>query len=114
MPPAEQPASPPPVAAEQSLDAFDLAKLRGEDSGTLVIIPRRCPAGGPGEIVVCAPNSEKDRLRPLPDTYVMTEGLGRAERQIAPGVVTGVDLSSVAMPGGVVSNRVMFNLKVGF
>lgn len=114
MPPADQPTSPPPAAAEQSLDAFDLAKLRSEDGNALVIIPRRCPEGRPGEIVVCAPNSESDRLRPLPDTYVMTEGLGRAERQIAPGVVAGVDMSSVAMPAGAVSNRVMFNLKIGF
>ncbi|MFC0682975.1 hypothetical protein [Novosphingobium clariflavum] len=114
MPPADQPAVPPPLAAEQSLDSFDLATLRAEESTVLIVVPRRCPVGKPGEIVVCAPNPEADRLRPLPDTYVVTEGLGRAERQIAPGTMAGVDMSSVAMPGGVVSNRVMFNLKMGF
>lgn len=114
MPPADQPASPPAAAVEQSLDAFDLSRLRGDESSGIVIVKPRCPAGKPGEIVVCAPNPEADRLRPLPDTYVVTEGLGRAEREIAPGVVAGVDMSSVAMPGGVVSNRVMFNLKIGF
>lgn len=113
MPIADLPAAPPP-AAEQSLDAFDLAKLRAADGNGITIVPRRCPEGRPGEIVVCAPDPEANRVRPLPDSYDVTEGLGRAERQIAPGVVADVHLDQVGMPGGVVSNRVMAGVKMAF
>ncbi|WP_395330465.1 hypothetical protein WBP06_17940 [Novosphingobium sp. BL-8H] len=117
MPTADSPPSPPappPAAAEQALDAFDLAQLRTPGRNGLTILRRRCPEGRPGEIVVCAPDPEADRLRPLPDTYKVTEGLGRAERQIAPGVVADVHMDSVAMPAGAVSNRVMAGVKIGF
>ncbi|WP_395393221.1 hypothetical protein WBP07_18450 [Novosphingobium sp. BL-8A] len=111
--PVDSPAVPPP-AAEQVLDAFDLARLRTSDRNGITIVRKRCPEGRPGEIVVCAPDPEANRVHPLPDTYKVTEGLGRAERQIAPGVVADVHLDSVAMPSGVVSNRVMAGVKIGF
>lgn len=113
MPSADAPAAPPP-AAEQSLDAFDLAQLRASDRIGVTIVPRRCPEGRPGEIVVCAPDPEANRVHALPDTYKVTEGFGRAEREIAPGVVADVHLDSVTMPGGTVSNRVMAGVKIAF
>ncbi|TCM17304.1 hypothetical protein EDF56_106421 [Novosphingobium sp. PhB165] len=113
MPPADSPTASPP-AVEQSLGAFDLARLRGDDGNAITLVRKRCPEGKPGEIVVCAPDPEANRLRALPDTYQVTEGLGRAERQIAPGVVADVHMDSVTMPGGVVSNRVMAGVKIAF
>lgn len=113
MPTADLPAAPPP-AAEQALDAFDLAQLRPSDRNGITIVSKRCPEGRPGEIVVCAPDPEANRVHPLPDTYKVTEGLGRAERQIAPGMVADVHMDSAAMPGGVVSNRLMAGVKIAF
>lgn len=92
---------------------FDLAQLA--DKGVdLRAVRRRCPEGRPGEIVVCAPDPEKQRVRPLPDTYVIPEGLPRAQVGLSENQSIGVELESAGLGGGQVSNRAMVRYKLKF
>jgi hypothetical protein len=109
MPIADLPSVPPAVEAP----AFDLSQLPGESRIDLRAVKPRCPEERSGEIVVCAPDLEKDRLRPLPDTYLTEEGLPRAEVGIGGAASLGVNLD-LARLGGVTSNRVMVTAKLKF
>ncbi|KMS55148.1 hypothetical protein V474_19085 [Novosphingobium barchaimii LL02] len=113
MPFADLPPAPPP-AAEQA-QVFDLARLpAGDGNVDLRAVKPRCPAGRAGEIVVCAPDPEKQRVRPLPNTYVVEEGLPRAAMDLGGGVSVDIHAEAVGMPGGAVSNRLMIGGKVKF
>lgn len=114
MPIAE--ALPTSPALEQFMPAdFNLAASEpAEPNLDLRIVRRRCPEGRAQEIVVCAPDPNRDRLRPLKQDYSVTEGLPRAEGEIANGVSLGVDAEGAAMANGVVSNRVMARVKMKF
>jgi hypothetical protein len=108
--PVDLPPAPPPIEAV----SFDLAQLpSGDDRPGLRVVRPRCPEGRPGEIVVCAPNPEKERLRPLPDTYVVEEGLPRAELGLGDNATLDMHVDQAALPGAV-SNRVMVGAKIKF
>lgn len=109
MPIADLP--PAPLAVEAS--AFDLSQLPGDGRVDLRAVKPRCPVGHPGEIVVCAPDLEKDRLRPLPDAYVTAGALPRAEVGLGGGASLGANLQD-ARVGGFPSNRVMVTAKLKF
>ncbi|MCJ2178530.1 hypothetical protein [Novosphingobium album (ex Hu et al. 2023)] len=74
----------------------------------------RCPLSTGREIVVCAPDPEKSRLRPLTDAYAVEEGLPRAKVDIGEGVTLDLHMDSAAMPNGTVSNRIMAGVKIAF
>jgi len=109
MPVADTPPEPPPA------QVFDLAQLSVADQAAdFRAVRPRCPVGRPGEIVVCAPDPEKERLRALPQDYAVTEGLPRAELGIAGGVSLDVHLDSATLAGGQTANRVMVGAKIKF
>lgn len=115
MPAVDLPADP-PVAMEQSqAETFDLASLP-RDSKTLDLraVKPRCPVSTGKEIVVCAPDPEENRLRPLPDTYVVEEGMPRAQLGLGDGVTLDVHVDAAVMPDGTVSNRIMIGTKIKF
>ncbi|WP_236554684.1 hypothetical protein [Novosphingobium sp. 9U] len=70
----------------------------------------RCAAGRPDEIVVCAGDPERNRLRPLPDTPGLV--LPRAEMQVSGNASVDLHVES-AQISGVPSNRAMVSLKIG-
>lgn len=73
------------------------------------VVKPRCPSSSPGEIVVCAPDQEEFRLRPLPQTYESTPTdavIGLGENASA-GVA-----AEAASVGGWTSNRIMVRLKL--
>lgn len=76
------------------------------------VIRPRCGADADAvsdEIVVCAPDEEQFRLRPLPDLPESTPGsVAIGDNAVIAGRVEGV------MIGGVPSNRVMIDLKLKF
>jgi hypothetical protein len=110
MPIADLPPTPPAIEAP----AFDLAQLpRGEGGPDLRAVRPRCPVGRAGEIVVCATNPEANRVRPLPDTYVVEEGLPRAQLGLGENASIDLHLDQQVMPGAV-SNRVMVGAKLKF
>ncbi|EJL24131.1 hypothetical protein [Novosphingobium sp. AP12] len=111
MPIADLP-SPPPPAIEAA--AFDLAQMpSGEDGVDFRAVRRRCPEGRPGEIVVCATNPEKERVRPLPDAYAVEGGLPRAELGLGENATLDLHVDQNVLPGAV-SNRVMVGAKIKF
>jgi hypothetical protein len=111
MPIADLP-PPPPPAIEAA--AFDLAQIPSGDEGIVFrVVRRRCPEGRPGEIVVCAGNPEKERVRPLQGTYVTEEGLPRAEMDLGENATLDLHVEQNVMPGAV-SNRVMVGAKIKF
>ncbi|MCJ2187753.1 hypothetical protein [Novosphingobium beihaiensis] len=113
--PVDLPPDPPAASAPQEAETFDLATIRHKDSSLdLHIRKRRCPVATGGEIVVCAPDPEENRVRPLPDTYKVEEGLPPARISLGDGASLDVHVESAVMPGGTVSNRVMVGLKLGF
>lgn len=106
-----------PPAEERSIEAFDLAEMRkSAPRPTFSAITKDCDATAerPTEIVVCAPDPEKQRLRPLPEGYSSSEGLPKAEWGLGGGATVDVHLDSEQMPGGGVSNRVMAGVKLKF
>lgn len=108
-------AEPPPVPPILEAPAFDLGQVEREADGVdLRTIRPRCPEGRAGEIVVCAPDPEKERARRLPETYDVTDGLPRAEIDIGDGVRLDVHLDSGALPNGYTANRVMVGVKFKF
>lgn len=111
MPFAEQPPVPPTLEAP-SLDLKQVG--RAPERIDLRSVRPRCPEGMAGEIVVCAPDPEEHRARPLPDTYAVTEGLRRAEIDIGKGVSLDVHLDSGSLANGYTANRVMVGVKFKF
>ncbi|KQM18328.1 hypothetical protein [Novosphingobium sp. Leaf2] len=106
-------AEPPVIAAFQDLAAFDLKPATASGGMDLRAIKPRCAPAAGGEIVVCAPDPEKERLRALPDTFVADEALPRARRDLGGGADIGVRLDQQRL-GGVQSNRVMVDLNFKF
>jgi hypothetical protein len=105
-------AEPPPALV---VSDFDLAQAgRGNDGIDLRTIKPRCPISQSGEIVVCAPDPEKERARPLPDAYAVAEALPRAEIDVGGGVSLDVHLDSGTLPNGYTANRVMVGVKFKF
>ncbi|MCT2398266.1 hypothetical protein [Novosphingobium mangrovi (ex Huang et al. 2023)] len=117
MPATDALQSPVPPAEERSLSAFDLADMRSPDAPPdFSAVQKRCDAaaGRPGEIVVCAPDPERERLRALPDTYVEEPALPPARWSLGDGVSLDVHVDAAQMPDGTVSNRVMVGVKMKF
>lgn len=110
MPLADEPPQPPAIEAP----LFDLAQMPRDDGMDLRAVKARCPEGRPGEIVVCAQNPEKERVRPLPDTYVTQEGLPRAELGLGENSSLGIEVEAAGLGGGQVSNRAMVRYKLKF
>lgn len=108
---SELPPSPPVLAIP--LDKHEAARLESQIIDLRIVTPR-CPEPVAGEISVCATDPETYRARPLPDTYRITEGLPRAELEIAPGVSLNISLDSETMLGGYSSKRVMTGVKFKF
>lgn len=111
MPISDLPPTPPALQAP----AFDLAQLpSGDDGLDLRAVKPRCPVGRPGEIVVCAPDPEKNRVRPQPDTYAGEEGLPRAELGLGENASIDLHLDKSTMPNGQTANRIMIGAKIKF
>lgn len=110
MPIADLPPTPPAMEAS----AFDLARLASDDDLDLRAVRPRCPEGRAGEIVVCAPDPEKERVRPLPDTYVVPDGPPRAEWQLSDTVSLDAHLDSATMANGQTAQRIMVGAKIKF
>ncbi|MBT0669927.1 hypothetical protein HT136_16295 [Novosphingobium profundi] len=117
---------PPPPALEAPAPsavtgpAFDLATLDANepDHSFHAVRPRCTRASRPGEIVVCAPDPEAERLG---DTggfrgYTAPEGKGlpRAAIDFGEGARLDLHLDTAVLPNGMVSNRVMVGIKVPF
>ena len=87
------------------------------NSGTRIdVLPKptikpRCPRSSVNEIVVCAPDQEEFRLRPLPPTFESTTP--DAEVGLGEGATAGVAAEGAGV-GGWVSNRVMVRVKLKF
>ncbi|MEJ2409083.1 MAG: hypothetical protein P8Y58_02875 [Novosphingobium sp.] len=113
--PVDLPPDPPAASAPQEAESFDLATVQHKGGSLdLHILKRRCPASTSGEIVVCTPDPEENRVRPLPGTYKVEEGLPRARIGLGDGASLDVHVDSAVMPDGTVSNRVMVGLTIGF
>ena len=108
-----EPPPAPPIALE--VPAFDLEQIGREGGGVdLRTIRPRCPEGRPNEIVVCAPDPEKERARRLPETYAVAGGIPRAEIDIGKGVSLDMHLDAGALPNGYTANRIMVGVKFKF
>jgi hypothetical protein len=103
-----------PLASEQTVDAFDLRQMRNSPGARFSVVPPRCPEGRPGEIVVCAPDPEKERLRPLPEDYEMPSAVPRLEMKLDENTTADVHLQAERFPNGIVSNRLMVGVKRKF
>ncbi len=104
----------PPQPPGIEVSAFDLARVPSGGGLDLRAVKPRCPQVRPGEIVVCAPDPDKERVRPLPDTYVTQEGLPAAQFGLGENSSVGVELESAGLGGGQVSNRAMVRYKLKF
>ena len=108
-------AEPPPLPPAFEVSRFDLAQVgSGEGSIDLRTVKPRCPISVSGEIVVCAPDPEKERAGPLPDTYSVAPGLPRAEIDIGGGASLNIHLDSGTLANGHIANRVMVGVKFKF
>jgi hypothetical protein len=103
-----------PLASEQTVDAFDLRQMRSPPGASFSVIRPRCPEGRAGEIVVCAPDPEKERLRPLPEGYEIPEGPPRLDMKLDESTTADVHLQAERFPNGMVSNRLMVGVKRKF
>lgn len=107
------------MPAVQALPVYELPQAPAEfdraaaPSGTpaLQLLQPRCTPAPAGEIVVCARDQERDRLRPLPD--VSGSVLPKAETRLGDGVVASAHVEQAGV-GGWPSNRLMVDLKFGF
>lgn len=106
-------AEPPKIAVVQDVGAFDLKPAPVSGGVDLRAIKPRCTPATRDEIVVCAADPEKERLRPLPDTFVADEALPRAQRDLGGGAALDVHLEQQQL-GGAQSNRVMVGLNFKF
>ncbi|WP_206244478.1 hypothetical protein [Novosphingobium terrae] len=67
-----------------------------------------------GEIIVCAPNQDRHRMRPLSGDYTMRVGLPKAQVDLGGGKSLGVAMEPGATQNGAVSNRVMLKGSIKF
>lgn len=104
----------PPFASEQTLSAFDLRQMRSPPGVDFSVVRPRCTGDGPGEIVVCAPDPDKERIRPLPHEYEMPSAVPRLEMKLDENTTADVQLQSQAFPNGTTSNRLMVGVKRKF
>jgi len=102
-----------PLASEQTVDSFDLRQMRSSPGAFSVVRPR-CPEGRPGEIVVCAPDPEKKRLRALPYDFEMPSAVPRLEMKLDENTSADLHLQAERFPNGMVSNRLMVGVKRKF
>ncbi|WP_232491615.1 hypothetical protein [Novosphingobium kaempferiae] len=109
MPLADVPPQPPAIEAP----LFDLAQMPRDDAMNLRAVKPRCPEGRVGEIVVCAQNPEKERVRPL-DAFAVREGLPRAEMGLSENSTLGIEVEQATVGNGQVSNRAMVRYKLKF
>ena len=109
MPLADVPPQPPAIEAP----LFDLAQMPRDDGMDLRAVKPRCPEGRAGEIVVCAQNPEKERVRPL-DGFAVQEGLPRAEMGLSENSTLGIEVEQATVGNGQVSNRAMVRYKLKF
>lgn len=99
-------------APDRSVRAFDDAAA-GPRLGVRDPSGRaRCPLGAPGEIVVCAPNDEHYRLRPLPEENP-GKGKGDAQVELSDRAAAGVEVERAGV-GGFISSRAMVRFKLKF
>lgn len=103
------PDMPPAVALPHVAAEFEAAA--GGTPGARVLVRRRCAAGRPGEIVVCAGDPQRNRLAALPATGA--EDMPKAEARLSERVTLDVH-TETAQISGVPSHRAMVGLKVGF
>ena len=101
-----------PVAVTGSADANGSGAVADRiDLLPKPVIKPRCPRSSANEIVVCAPDQEQYRLRPLPPTY--ESATSGAEVGLGQGATAGVAAEGAGV-GGWVSNRVMVRVKLKF
>lgn len=119
MPAGEGPPEVPPALAASPTPDFDLSSLATQD-GTIDfdIVRRRCSsATRPGEIVVCAPDPDADRLGDATGfkgyEYV-EEGPPRAAWKLNESVELDIHTDAETLGNGVVSKRVMVGAKITF
>ena len=99
-----------PVAPSVAPVAFDLANYDVERAANAKLVDARGCGGSPDEIVVCAPDQGKfrlklDRLAPDDPRFSATVG-------IAPGLTVTPHVEAAGLPGGVQSNRAMVTFKL--
>ena len=73
----------------------------------------RCSSSDADEIVVCARDPEKFRLRPAPERFVEEKGLPRTRFQTSETTSVSAELEAENV-GGFPSNRVMVKAKLKF
>ena len=117
--PADSPPEPPSFVARADGPAFDLAQtLKSDEAMDLRALRPRCQSTSEtgGEILVCAPDPESERIRPLAgaEDYAAKAGLPQARWSIAEGVDLDIHTDAATMGNGVVSNRLMVGIKLGF
>ena len=89
---------------------------RSLEGGTIDLLSKsavkpRCPRASANEIVVCAPDQEAFRVRPLPQTY---EGFQPdAEIGVGQNATVGATAEAAGV-GGWQSNRIMVRFKLKF
>ena len=76
---------------------------------TKLVLKPRCPRSTENEIVVCAPNQEEFRLRPLPQTFEQIDS--ESEIGVGRGATLGAGVQA-SQVGGWQSNRVMVRFKL--
>lgn len=106
----------PPLEIPPAIDLPELAaQFRQSDTGEsgppFSVVAKRCPAGDAGDIVVCAVDPSRFRLKPLPDAA--PDALPRAEWQVSDRVTIDVHVEGARI-GGMTSNRAMVGLKFKF
>lgn len=103
---AATPAAPPPLAA---ID-FDLARVPAGDAWSLA---GRCRTGDPEAITVCG--RRRGGAYPLEEMALIFEPRPlRAEMNVADNMTADAHVEAVPLDRGVVSNRAMVRLKLGF
>ncbi|MEL0254030.1 MAG: hypothetical protein VW935_19135 [Novosphingobium sp.] len=96
---------PPPVIVQQAEEVrrFDLAIVKSDTS---------CGSGASGQIVVCAVDSKRYRLRP-PSSAFREAGPPKAEVALPGGGAVAVEAQAQSV-GGFNSNRVLVGVKLPF
>ncbi|WP_156842231.1 hypothetical protein [Novosphingobium aquimarinum] len=104
----------PPAMDVPASVASDFESPAGEvDSVPFSILRPRCDLGAEtagDEIVVCAQDEEQFRLRPLPELAEPTPG----SVAIGDGTEVGGRVEGAAIGPGVISNRIMVDLRFKF
>lgn len=101
-----------PVAIFSGAEASE----RGGEPTRIDLLPKpavtpRCPQLSANEIVVCAPDQEEFRLRPLPKIHQGTASA--AQVGVGKGATAGIAAEAAGV-GGWVSNRIMVRYKLKF